>query len=61
MEENEGGFRKGCRTTDGHLFTLDTLINHYKKVEKKELFLCFVDFRKAFDKKSHGIIISSNS
>ena len=26
------------------------------KVEKKELFLCFVDFRKAFDNVSHSIL-----
>ena len=55
LDENQGGFRKGYRTTD-HLFTLHALINHYIKVEKKELFLCFVDFRKAFDKVSHCIL-----
>ena len=55
LDENQGGFREGYRTTD-HLFTLHALINHYIKVEKKELFLCFVDFRKAFDKVSHCIL-----
>ena len=55
LEENQGGFRKGYRTTD-HLFTLHALINHYIKVEKKALFLCFVDFRKAFDKVSHSTL-----
>ena len=55
LEETQGGFRKGYRTTD-HLFTLHALINHHIKVEKKELFLCFVDFRKAFDKVSHSIL-----
>ena len=55
LDENQGGFHKGYRTTD-HLFTLHALINHYIKVEKKELFLCFVDFRKAFDKGSHCIL-----
>ena len=55
LEENQGGFHKGYRTTD-HLFTLHAFINHYIKVEKKELFLCFVDFRKAFDKVSHSIL-----
>ena len=54
LEENQGGFCKGYRTTD-HLFILRALVNHIK-VEKKELVLCFVDFRKAFDKVSHSIL-----
>ena len=55
LEENQDGSSKGYRTTD-HLFTLHALINHYIKAEKKALFLCFVDFCKAFDKVSHSIL-----
>ena len=41
------GFRQGSRTSD-HLFTLTTMIdNMFKK--KKYLYVCNVDFRKAFD------------
>ena len=46
---NQGGFRKGYRTTD-HIFILKTLINKYIYNCKKKLFVCFVDFRKAFDR-----------
>ena len=55
LKESQSGFHKGYRTTD-HLFTLYALINHLINVEKKELFLCFVDFCKAFDKVSHSIL-----
>ena len=40
LDENQGGFRKGYRTTD-HLFTLHALINHYIKVEKKRTIVMF--------------------
>ena len=53
LEENELiakeqiGFKKGSRTSD-HIFTLKTMIdNMFKK--KKYMYVCFVDFRKAFD------------
>ena len=49
VKENHAGFRKGYRTTD-HLFTLTTLIDLYAVKNKRPLFLCFIDFRKAFDK-----------
>ena len=41
------GFIPGNRTAD-HILILKTLIDSYKKT-KKRLFLCFVDFQKAFD------------
>ena len=40
------GFRKGLRTSD-HVFTIKSVINKYLK-ENKKLYLCFVDFRKAW-------------
>jgi hypothetical protein len=46
-DPNQFGFCKNRRTTD-NVFILDTLISHQKSV-KKPLFLCFVDFTKAFD------------
>ena len=46
------GFLSGYRTSD-HIFTLKTIIDKYLKKEKKKLYLCFVDFRKAFDRVWH--------
>ena len=40
-------FRKKARTAD-HMFVLDTLYKKYVK-QNRPLFLCFIDFRKAYD------------
>jgi hypothetical protein len=42
------GFRENYRTSDS-LFILKTLINKYLYKNKTKLYLCFVDFQKAFD------------
>ena len=43
------GFKAKGRTSD-HILTLKTLINkHVKDKNKKKVFACFVDFRKAYD------------
>ena len=55
VNENQAGFRKGYRTTD-HIFTLNAIISHTINVKKKRLFVCFIDFKKAFDKVSHSIL-----
>ena len=47
LKYNQVGFRKGFRTSD-HVFTIKTVINKYLQ-ENKKLYLCFVDFRKAYD------------
>jgi hypothetical protein len=44
---NQIGFRKGFRTSD-HVFTLKTLVDQ-AFAEKKKLYACFVDFKKAYD------------
>jgi len=41
------GFTKECRTCD-NVFIIDTLISHQKSV-KKNLYIAFIDFSKAFD------------
>ena len=46
LNEIQAGFRKGYRTID-HVFTLLTLINHYKNVKERKLYICLTDFRKA--------------
>ena len=44
----QAGFRKNFSTCD-HIFSLYVLIWMYKKIIKKKLYCCFVDYRKAFD------------
>ena len=44
---NQLGFVKDAQTSD-HVFTLNTCIEKYTK-QKKRLYACFVDYRKAFD------------
>ena len=48
LSPNQGGFREGYRTTD-HIYILKTLINKYVYNRKTNLYVCFVDFKKAFD------------
>lgn len=46
---NQIGYKKGARTSD-HILTLKTLIDKYvNTVTKSKLFVCFVDFKSAFD------------
>jgi len=47
IDYNQIGFRKGFRTSD-HVFTLKTLVDK-SLFEKKKLYACFVDFKKAYD------------
>ena len=47
LKHNQIGFRKGFCTVD-HVLTVKTLIDKYLSQIKK-LFLCFVDFKKAYD------------
>jgi hypothetical protein len=46
------GFHKNHRTTD-HMFILKSLMDAYK-AKRKPLYLCFVDFQKAFDTVWHS-------
>ena len=48
LSPNQGGFMAGYRTSE-HIFILKTLINKYVYNNNKTLFVCFVDFQKAFD------------
>ena len=49
MPREQIGFQKGARTAD-HVFTLKTIIDKYvKKAAKQHLYVCFVDFKSAFD------------
>ena len=48
IDNTQIGFKKGCRTVD-HTFILTTLIDKYVKKLKSPLYVCFVDFKKAYD------------
>ena len=48
------GFRKGHRTSDP-VFVLNSLLEK-TKWKHKRLFCCFIDFQKAFDSVSHGLL-----
>ena len=45
---NQLGFRSGAQCND-HILTLNTVIEKYVRHERRRLFTCFVDYRKAFD------------
>ena len=48
-------YQKKSNTTD-HIFTLNTIIEKYKK-NKKPIFACFIDMKKAFDSVLHETIL----
>ena len=48
IDNTQIGFKNGSRTVD-HMFILTTLIDKYIKKLKSPLYVCFVDFKKAYD------------
>ena len=42
------GFEEKNRTSD-HLLTVKTIVNKYVNDNKGKLYVCFIDFQKAFD------------
>lgn len=56
IHESQIAFKKKSRTSD-HMFVLRTLIDKTVKSEKKPLYTCFVDFKKAFDSLPHGAMV----
>ena len=56
ISPNQIGFEKGHRTSD-HVFVLTTVVNKFLKVEKKRLFVAFIDFRKAYDKINRNLLL----
>ena len=51
ISKEQIGFQKNCRTSD-HIFTLKSIVNKY--VADTKLYVCFVDFKKAFDSVWHN-------
>ena len=48
LSDSQFGFRENHRTADS-VFVLKSLINKYLHKEKKKIYTCFIDLRKAFD------------
>ena len=48
IDTTQIGFKMGNRTVD-HMFILTTLVDKYVKKLKSPLYVCFVDFNKAYD------------
>ena len=56
LNENQIAYRKWYQTSD-HIFTLWAIIQHNLMVKKGPLYVCFVDFSKAFDSVNHSHLI----
>ena len=56
LVENQIAYRKGYQTSD-HLFTLLSIIQKVCNQDSDSLFVCFVDFKKAFDSVDHPLLM----
>ena len=52
LKDTQAAYRHNYSTTD-QIFILNSLVNKYVKAGKKKLFVCFIDFKKAFDNVWH--------
>ena len=52
---NQIGFTKGHRTAD-HIFVLKTVVDKIVRVERRRLFVAFIDFRKAYDRINRDLL-----
>jgi hypothetical protein len=55
LKSEQIGFRSKCRPSD-HIFVIKALLEKYKKL-RKPVFMCFIDFQKAFDSISHPCLL----
>ena len=56
LSDTQNGFRAGRSCID-HIFSLVTILRN-RKLENKQTFLCFVDFRRAFDSVNHVLLFN---
>ena len=56
LVENQVAYRKGYQTSD-HLFALLSIIQKVCNQDSSSLFVCFVDFKKAFDSVDHPLLM----
>ena len=54
LSDTQNGFRAGRSCID-HIFSLVTILRN-RKLQNKQTFLCFVDFRRAFDSVNHVLL-----
>ena len=59
LSDTQNGFRAGRSCID-HIFSLVTILRN-RKSENKQTFLCFVDFRRAFDSVNHVLLFNTIS
>ena len=56
LSDTQNGFRAGRSCID-HIFSLITILRN-RKLSNKETFLCFIDFRRAFDSVNHVLLFN---
>ena len=56
ISPNQIGFMKEHRTAD-HIFVLKTIIDRIVRIERKKLFVAFIDFRKAYDRVNRSLLL----
>ena len=56
LSDTQNGFRAGRSCID-HIYSLVTILRN-RKLQCKETFLCFVDFRRAFDSVNHVLLFN---
>lgn len=55
LRENQAGFREG-RGTREHIFVLNSIINNKLKHKGGKVYVCFIDFKTAFDAVNRSIL-----
>ena len=58
LHKSQIGFLPNNRTAD-HVFTLRTLIDKYVHNHKEKIYVCFVNFKKAFDSVWHDRLLNT--
>lgn len=56
ISHNQVPFKEGHRTSN-HVFVLNSIIKQTVQVERKKLFVVFIDFRKDYDEINRNLII----
>ena len=59
LENNQIAYRKGYQTSD-HLLTFTSIIQNALNQNNSNLYVCFVDFKKAFDSVDHSLLMKKS-